>query len=153
MVVTTYYWSCVFQRKTRKFILIRKSIQHFRRNCIWVKLTTHFCKVFFVSGAAKYEPCKPYTEEAPNTTDVEASLKRIRNNDPSLKELNLNNIKVSFHALTGLGWQRIAMWVRSACVRRNRLCCATPPLFLSSSWQVVDPHRVDSFVTWGQLKK
>ena len=33
--------------------------------------------------------------EPPNTTDVEGSIKKLKANDKGLKELNLNNIKVS----------------------------------------------------------
>uniref|UniRef100_A0A8C6K2U3 Uncharacterized protein n=1 Tax=Melopsittacus undulatus TaxID=13146 RepID=A0A8C6K2U3_MELUD len=36
---------------------------------------------------------KPIFEEPPNPTNVEASLQRIKANDPSLVEINLNNIK------------------------------------------------------------
>ena len=34
-----------------------------------------------------------YEPEKPNDTDVDAALKSIKENDPKLKELNLNNIK------------------------------------------------------------
>uniref|UniRef100_A0AAY4CZX4 Tropomodulin 1 n=2 Tax=Denticeps clupeoides TaxID=299321 RepID=A0AAY4CZX4_9TELE len=36
---------------------------------------------------------KPVPDEQPNDTDVELTLQRIRNNDPNLQEVNLNNIK------------------------------------------------------------
>lgn len=42
----------------------------------------------------KGEKVKPIFEEPPNPTNVEASLQRIKANDPSLIEVNLNNIKV-----------------------------------------------------------
>lgn len=42
----------------------------------------------------KGEKVKPIFEEPPNPTNVEASLQRIKANDPSLVEINLNNIKV-----------------------------------------------------------
>ncbi|NXT80612.1 TMOD1 protein, partial [Zapornia atra] len=35
---------------------------------------------------------KPVPDEEPNSTDVEATLKRIQSNDPELEEVNLNNI-------------------------------------------------------------
>lgn len=57
-----------------------------------------------ISGAARYEPCKPVADEAPNMTDVDDSLKQMRNDSPSLKELNLNNIKVSPWTELGCNW-------------------------------------------------
>ncbi|XP_019410549.1 PREDICTED: tropomodulin-1 isoform X4 [Crocodylus porosus] len=36
---------------------------------------------------------KPVPDEEPNSTDVEETLERIKNNDPELEEVNLNNIK------------------------------------------------------------
>jgi tropomodulin len=44
-----------------------------------------------ITKATKY---KPVQNEPPNTTDVEESIQRVANDDSSLKELNLNNIKV-----------------------------------------------------------
>ncbi|XP_039933594.1 tropomodulin-2 isoform X2 [Hirundo rustica] len=41
----------------------------------------------------KGEKVKPIFEEPPNPTNVEASLQRIKANDPNLTEINLNNIK------------------------------------------------------------
>ncbi|XP_040269900.1 tropomodulin-3-like [Bufo bufo] len=41
----------------------------------------------------KAEPVRPMADEPPNPTNVEESLKRIKNNDPRLVEVNLNNIK------------------------------------------------------------
>lgn len=46
-------------------------------------------------GVARHEDLKIFEEQAPNTTDYEASLKKLQENDPKLKHLNLNNIKVS----------------------------------------------------------
>ena len=37
---------------------------------------------------------KPVPDEEPNATDVEETLERIKNNDPKLEEVNLNNIRV-----------------------------------------------------------
>lgn len=54
--------------------------QHFMRSC--------------VADVVKGEKVKPIFEEPPNPTNVEASLQRIKANDPSLIEINLNNIKV-----------------------------------------------------------
>lgn len=45
-------------------------------------------------GVAKYSDFKVYQDDPPNTTDVNGSLKQIKDNDPKLKEVNLNNIKV-----------------------------------------------------------
>ncbi|XP_032274819.1 tropomodulin-1 isoform X2 [Mirounga leonina] len=36
---------------------------------------------------------KPVPDEEPNSTDVEETLERIKNNDPKLEEVNLNNIR------------------------------------------------------------
>lgn len=47
-----------------------------------------------VADVVKGEKVKPIFEEPPNPTNVEASLQRIKANDPTLVEVNLNNIKV-----------------------------------------------------------
>ena len=45
---------------------------------------------------AKPEALKTFgDEDAINKTDVEGSLRQLKENDPKLKELVLNNIKVS----------------------------------------------------------
>ncbi|PKU48103.1 tropomodulin-2 isoform x1 [Limosa lapponica baueri] len=46
-----------------------------------------------VRNVVKGEKVKPIFEEPPNPTNVEASLQRIKANDPNLTEINLNNIK------------------------------------------------------------
>ncbi|XP_009954721.1 PREDICTED: tropomodulin-2 isoform X2 [Leptosomus discolor] len=46
-----------------------------------------------VRNVVKGEKVKPIFEEPPNPTNVEASLQRIKANDPNLIEINLNNIK------------------------------------------------------------
>lgn len=53
----------------------------------------HFMR-FCVADVVKGEKVKPIFEEPPNPTNVEASLQRIKANDSSLTEVNLNNIKV-----------------------------------------------------------
>uniref|UniRef100_UPI00358FD0AF tropomodulin-3-like n=1 Tax=Myxine glutinosa TaxID=7769 RepID=UPI00358FD0AF len=45
------------------------------------------------SGVVKAEQYPPVADEPPNPTNVEETLKRIRDNDPRLREVNLNNIK------------------------------------------------------------
>ncbi|GAB1605679.1 tropomodulin-2-like isoform X1 [Argonauta hians] len=45
------------------------------------------------AGVAKAEDLRVFEELAPNTTDYEDSLKRLKDNDSKLKHLNLNNIK------------------------------------------------------------
>ncbi|XP_014786736.1 tropomodulin-2 isoform X1 [Octopus bimaculoides] len=45
------------------------------------------------AGVAKAEDLRVFEELAPNTTNYEESLKRLKDNDPKLKHLNLNNIK------------------------------------------------------------
>lgn len=42
----------------------------------------------------KGEKILPVFDEPPNPTDVEETLKRIKENDVRLVEVNLNNIKV-----------------------------------------------------------
>lgn len=42
----------------------------------------------------KGEKMNPVFDEPPNPTNVEETLQRIKNNDGSLTEVNLNNIKV-----------------------------------------------------------
>lgn len=42
----------------------------------------------------KPDPFKIFPDEPPNPTNVEETLERIHNNDSSLTEVNLNNIKV-----------------------------------------------------------
>ncbi|CAF0774569.1 unnamed protein product [Brachionus calyciflorus] len=49
------------------------------------------------NAAAKSEPLKFVPPEPDNKTDVEESIKRLKENDPSLTELNLNNIKNISH--------------------------------------------------------
>ncbi|KAM4677975.1 tropomodulin-3-like [Discoglossus pictus] len=44
-------------------------------------------------NVVKAEPMRPVFDEPPNPTNVEESLKRIKNDDPRLVEVNLNNIK------------------------------------------------------------
>ncbi|KAF3830530.1 hypothetical protein GH733_004349 [Mirounga leonina] len=46
-----------------------------------------------VRNVVKGEKVKPIFEEPPNPTNVEASLQQMKANDPSLQEVNLNNIK------------------------------------------------------------
>ncbi|XP_004396624.1 PREDICTED: tropomodulin-2 isoform X2 [Odobenus rosmarus divergens] len=44
-------------------------------------------------NVVKGEKVKPIFEEPPNPTNVEVSLQQMKANDPSLQEVNLNNIK------------------------------------------------------------
>ncbi|XP_039324969.1 tropomodulin-2 isoform X3 [Saimiri boliviensis] len=46
-----------------------------------------------VRNIVKGEKVKPVFEEPPNPTNVEISLQQMKANDPSLQEVNLNNIK------------------------------------------------------------
>ena len=45
-------------------------------------------------AVAKATPLRLLAEEPPNTTNVEDSIKRVRDNDAALTELNWNNIRV-----------------------------------------------------------
>lgn len=51
----------------------------------------------------KGEKMNPVFDDPPNPTNVDETLQRIKSNDSSLKEVNLNNIKVhrntSFHCV------------------------------------------------------
>ncbi|KAL8197211.1 UNVERIFIED_CONTAM: Tropomodulin-2 [Gekko kuhli] len=51
------------------------------------------CKCGGGINVVKGEKVKPVFEEPPNPTNVEATLQRIKANDPTLLEVNLNNIK------------------------------------------------------------
>ncbi|KAG9337019.1 hypothetical protein JZ751_029878 [Albula glossodonta] len=46
-----------------------------------------------LSNVVKGEKVKPVFDEPPNPTNVEETLQRIKANDPTLTEVNLNNIK------------------------------------------------------------
>lgn len=46
-------------------------------------------------GITKASSPKVYPPEKPNNTDVDGSIKRVKDNDPNLTDLNWNNIKVS----------------------------------------------------------
>lgn len=46
-------------------------------------------------GVTKASQPKVYPMEPPNDTDVDATIKQVRDDDSSLTELNWNNIKVS----------------------------------------------------------
>ncbi|KAG2470830.1 TMOD2 protein, partial [Polypterus senegalus] len=46
-----------------------------------------------LAGVVKGEKVKPVFDEPPNPTNVEETLQRIKDNDPTLLEVNLNNIK------------------------------------------------------------
>lgn len=69
-------------------------------------------------GVTKASQPKVYPMEPPNDTDVDATIKQVRNDDSSLTDLNWNNIKVSrlyfckgndvFHANTGVLLQNIS---------------------------------------------
>lgn len=52
------------------------------------------CVCLFVD-VIKGEKMVPVFDEPPNPTNVEETLQRIKNNDSSLTEVNLNNIKVN----------------------------------------------------------
>lgn len=50
--------------------------------------------MFVVIDVVKGEKMVPVFDEPPNPTNVEESLRRIKENDARLVEVNLNNIKV-----------------------------------------------------------
>ena len=47
------------------------------------------------SGITRASRPKPMAPEPPNTTDPEQAIERIKRDDPEMRRLNLNNIKVS----------------------------------------------------------
>lgn len=49
-------------------------------------------------GITKSSTQKIFPQDPPNNTDVEESIKRVKDDDPKLIELNLNNIKVRIWA-------------------------------------------------------
>ena len=55
------------------------------------------------AGVAQYADFKVFADEGVNETDVDAALQQVKDNDPKLKELNLNNIKVC--ASSTQSWQ------------------------------------------------
>ena len=68
-------------------------------------------------GVIKPTQYKPVPDEEPNSTDVEETLERIKNNDPKLEEVNLNNIRVEsflFHFSWG-GWEELCPCHCDAC--------------------------------------
>ncbi|KAL7980044.1 hypothetical protein Chor_001312 [Crotalus horridus] len=50
-------------------------------------------ELYDLADVVKGEKVKPVFEEPPNPTNVETCLQRIKANDPTLQEVNLNNIK------------------------------------------------------------
>lgn len=46
-------------------------------------------------GITKASKPKLFPQDAPNSTDVDATIKQVRDDDPKLIDLNWNNIKVS----------------------------------------------------------
>ena len=46
-------------------------------------------------GITRASRPKPMAPEPPNTTDPEQSIEQIKRDDPEMRRLNLNNIKVS----------------------------------------------------------
>jgi hypothetical protein len=59
--------------------------------------------LYVFPGTVKAEACKTFPEQAPNTTDIDLSLKQLKSNDPGLVELNLNNIKVGWSHSASIG--------------------------------------------------
>lgn len=53
--------------------------------------------VVMATDVVKGEKVKPVFDEPPNPTNVEETLQRIKANDATLVEVNLNNIKVRHH--------------------------------------------------------
>ena len=49
------------------------------------------------TGVAKFTPPKLLAREPENDTDPDEALKKMKDNDKSLTDLNLNNIRVSIN--------------------------------------------------------
>ena len=71
--------------------------------CFQVNICSHYNKCqsvtcllfpFVTADVVKGEKILPVFDEPPNPTNVEESLKRIKENDACLVEVNLNNITV-----------------------------------------------------------
>lgn len=78
-------------------------------------------------GVIKPTQYKPVPDEEPNSTDVEETLERIKNNDPKLEEVNLNNIRVKsfLFRFTRGGWEEPCLchpnvWVPGLAVWREQ---------------------------------
>lgn len=56
-------------------------------------LETPLHLILFLAGIIKPTQYKP-VPDIPNSTNIEETLERVKNNDPDLEEINLNNIKV-----------------------------------------------------------
>lgn len=69
----------------------------------------------------KGEKVKPVFEEPPNPTNVEVSLQQMKANDPSLQEVNLNNIKVFDYDCC----QSLALFVQSGNLQEMTTCLYT----------------------------
>lgn len=54
-------------------------------------------------GVTKASQPKVYPMEPPNDTDIDATIKQVRDDDSALIDLNWNNIKVSL--ITSSEWQ------------------------------------------------
>ncbi|ERE92163.1 tropomodulin-4, partial [Cricetulus griseus] len=51
------------------------------------------CNTEGISSVVQPDKYKPVPDEPPNPTNIEEMLKRVRNNDKELEEVNLNNIQ------------------------------------------------------------
>ena len=64
------------------------------------KSSDKICNTTSMTSTAKCEMVTTVAAEPPNPTNVEETLQRIKDNDPKLEEVNLNNIKnVTIHQL------------------------------------------------------
>lgn len=58
------------------------------------RVTGHSSSCLCLLDVVKGEQMFPVFDEPPNPTNVDETLQRIKSNDASLTEVNLNNIKV-----------------------------------------------------------
>ncbi len=64
------------------------------------------------NAAAKSEQLKLVPPEPDNQTDVDETIRQVEENDSSLTNINLNNIKVSFKELFGEKFSRLKLrWI------------------------------------------
>ena len=63
-------------------------------HCYSINPVTLLLFSFVATDVVKGEKILPVFDEPPNPTNVEESLRRIKENDVRLVEVNLNNIKV-----------------------------------------------------------
>lgn len=98
-----------------------KTLGHKKRNiCMWMCDDNKADCVF--SDVIKGEKMNPVFDEPPNPTNVEETLQRIKKNDSTLTEVNLNNIKVCLSPFVLIiinGWLVETLITKSVWIRTS----------------------------------